>query len=493
MFKFGTIDFGALRLDLKAKGGVLVNKFGHQELNIQSASLARDLFRKATQKRHAPLVAFLRSGLRREVMIIANGEAWRKTHDALAPFFTHGRVNETYAPIIDAVAAATCSTIATGSDGTIAIEIERVMRTALARVMGFVVFGRVLTEAEAERLEQDLETVTRKPDRGAHSAINVAMAFVLRRIGLARNQKILFSNTRNRAISSLLDWIGEVIDQQIAGGGESPLIDALEQRYASCDPRDRKVRVVAECAMLFIAAIETTAAALTFTFAEFGQDADLSRQAAEEARAFDPADMRDIAKACPHLNAVLQETLRRHPIVPTMLRDAAEAIELDAETEEKIGAARIIVARNPKIVARRGATLRYFPLQNKPAELRSATVRLSFQRRAARSLRTLRHRAANVPGAQHGHDRILDATYRDIAAFRHFADSVRNADPGGAQCGFHQPPGRRHREIARPLSLSCAHFYRAGLFTRDGSRGRQPRTLTAGSKRDPAQKPSNSL
>jgi unspecific monooxygenase len=364
MFKFGTIDFGALRFDVRVKGGVLVNKFGHQELNIQSASLARDLFRKATQKRHAPLVAFLRSGLRREVMIIANGEAWRKTHDALAPFFTHGRVNETYAPIIDAVARATCSTIAAGSDGTIAIEIERVMRIALARVMSFVVFGRVLTEAEAERLEQDLETVTRKPDRGALSAINVAMAFVLRRIGLARNQKILFSNTRNRAISSLLDWIGEVIDQQKAGGGESPLIDALEQRYASCDPRDRKVRVVAECAMLFIAGIETTAAALTFTFAELCQDADLSRQAAEEARAFDPADMRDIAKACPHLNAVLQETLRRHTIVPTMLRDAAEAIELDAETEVKIGAARIIIARSPKIVARRGATLRYFPLQS---------------------------------------------------------------------------------------------------------------------------------
>ena len=71
------------------------------ELNIASIKTARALFLKHVPLRYKPLVALLRTAMRHRVMIVSDGEDWRRTHDAINPEFQAGVVAGQYAPVIE--------------------------------------------------------------------------------------------------------------------------------------------------------------------------------------------------------------------------------------------------------------------------------------------------------------------------------------------------------------------------------------------------------
>jgi cytochrome P450 len=288
-------------------------------------------------------------------MIVADGQEWQRTHDALMPLFTPAYVAAHYAPVIEMVAAATFDQLtARHSTGAAdEVEVEPLMRAMLARVMGFVVFGGALEADEARELHERLDAVTPViPERGA-ACINLAFAAFFRLLDRSERQPFLIPRPQRDAIDALLAWIGRKIETARSRGTDMPLVDALERRFAPSDASALRHCVATECAMLFTAGIETTAAALTFALAEIADEPALQARIAAEARQQQSplAAGKSATVRFPLIHCVVQESLRRHTIVPTMLREAADDCRVHAEASGAGEAASLAI--------KRGSTLRY--------------------------------------------------------------------------------------------------------------------------------------
>lgn len=337
------------------------------ELNLHSIKTARALFVKHFPLRYKPLVALLRTALRHRVMIVSDGEEWRRTHDAINPEFQAGVVARQYAPVITAVADEAFAKLAhrgmrrKAVDGalsttSIEIEVEPLMRSVTSIVLGYILFGRPLPREEADYLETRLSTATKVIENGIEATINTGMAAILSVLHLPEHQPVAFPKAQRQALNDVLAWIGDKIDQAELANLRPPLLESLKTRYADRQPAELKRCIAAEYAMLFIAGIETTASALTFAIAEMANNPTVRDQATREARQESNGvpDSRALAAQFPYLHCVFRETLRRHTIVPTMLRQTETDYELSAEKPAES-------ALNVQVC--QGSTLRYFPIQ----------------------------------------------------------------------------------------------------------------------------------
>lgn len=316
------------------------------ELNVHSVEALRELVAGSSLRRFRPLVALLRSGLRHRVMIVADGEEWRRTRDAIDPELQAGHVAALYTPIIQEVAADALGRLS--EDTRTEFNIEPLMRTITLSILGQMLFGSVLPLEEASAMESVLTEVTEAGSGGFVAWINRFGAAVFSALGIGDYQRVLLTRKQRRAANRILGWISDSIDATKRVGRNPPLLERLEQRYGDLSPARRRRAVTAEYAMLCIAGIETTGAALTLAIAALANDDATRTLAVNEARRPESAaaGTQSVAARFPFLHCVFREVLRRHTIVPTFLRETGKHCPLEGDR------------RVPK-----GTTVRYLPFQ----------------------------------------------------------------------------------------------------------------------------------
>ena len=332
------------------------------DLNVHSIETLRELMITRRPRRYKPLVALLRSGLRHRAMIVADGEEWQRTRDAINPALQAGVVATDYAPVIQEVAEKAFSRLAnrTGDPaGTtwFDIPVEPLMRTVTLSVLGHLLFGGVLPLEEASSMEGTLSTSTEGKVEGPSGWINRGLGAIFAAFDASDYQPMIFSRKQRRATDQILAWIGNRIDEARRNGLRPPLLEKLELRYADQRPAQRKRSIVAEYAMLCVAGIETTASALTLAIAEIAGDESVRDLVVHEAREQPASGLtaQQVVARFPYLHCVFRETLRRHTIVPTLLRET--------EKDYTMTAAHSATGSQQTVNVPRGATLRYLPVQ----------------------------------------------------------------------------------------------------------------------------------
>jgi cytochrome P450 len=333
------------------------------ELNIHSIETLRQLLARHSPRRYRPLVALLRSGLRHRVMIVADGEDWQLTRDAINPDLQAGVVANEYGPVIRQVAEEAFSRLADAALGDKStapaadIALEPLMRTVTLSILGHLLFGHVLSLEEGARMEGVLTAVTEVQMKGVLAWVNLALGAVLGALRLGEYQPVFLPREQRLAADQILAWIYAKVGEAKRAGRRPPLLERLEARFAAQRPERRTRSIVGEYAMMMIAGIETTASALTLAVAEIASDRAVCDRVVREARQPSVAlsGVHGVASQYPYLHCVFRETLRRHTIVPTFLRET-EAEYAIRGTDPAGGPAQTILVPA-------GATLRYLPLQ----------------------------------------------------------------------------------------------------------------------------------
>jgi cytochrome P450 len=185
---------------------------------------------------------------------------------------------------------------------------------------------------DAAYLEKTLSTAVQEIRGACAASINGALSVLFQSLGLPEFQPFMVPAAQRRALRELFEWIDDKIHWSHVDATTSPLLESLEHRYGDRTRGARRRLIVAEYAMLLTAGIETTAAALTFAIAEIAASPAIRDAAAAEARssAADIERTGTLPEQFPYLHAILRETLRRHTLVPTMLREAQADCELSA-------------------------------------------------------------------------------------------------------------------------------------------------------------------
>jgi cytochrome P450 len=330
------------------------------DVDIGSVEVAKALLSRRRPLRYGPMVALMRSALRHRVMIVADGEAWQRSHDAIIPQFRAATVARDHAPVIASVAEEVFAGLAKGADA-VTIEVEPVMRTITSSVMSHVMFGKTLATADAGRLERLLNAATAPIRTGPCARVNEVLARAFGALKLAAWQPVAIPSAQRKAIEALLSWITCEVDRAELAGIASPLLQSLRERYAGLNRKEQTRRIAAEYAMLLIAGIETTAATLTFAVAEIANNPAIRDAVAMEARrqvgcSPSAGSSENLPLTHPYLHKVVREALRRHTIVPTMLRQAGNDCGIVAERPGSTQKAIVKV--------RRGSALRYLPFRD---------------------------------------------------------------------------------------------------------------------------------
>ena len=353
------------------------------EFDIHSVDTLKELLAKRTPNRYQPLVALLRSALRHRVMIIADGKEWQRTHETINPALRAAALASDYGPLIVAVAEAAFANISPSSKGSslpaapIEIVVEPLMRKITLSILGHLLFGGALHLDEAEYLEATLTRATEGVRRGIHPWINAGLGAVFNALHVVRHQPVFLPKAQRKAMGEILRWIGGAIDEIDRRGPTAPrppLLAGLESRYSELSASERRRCIAAEFAMMFIAGIETTASALTMAIAEIARDPTVREFVTREARQQpDPesagrapsAAVRFPSIQYPYIHCVFRETLRRHTIVPTFLRETEKEYEVcpvTAQTESTSPQAITPESRDAVRIPP-GSTLRYLPVQ----------------------------------------------------------------------------------------------------------------------------------
>ena len=232
--------------------------------------------------------------LGRHSLLLVDGADHRRARRLLMPAFTTGALDG-YRDLVAGVAKAEVATWPRDTpfrshDRMSALTLEVIMR---------VVFG-VTDEARLDRLRPLVRaTVDVSP------AVLLGWAFpALRRVGMWRRtaQTVVALDAevtalvRDRRADPDLAARTDVLSRLIR-------VDEDGDRLSDAELRDQMVT-------LLLAGHETTATALAWSLQELGSDPDLLASAREAARAGDED----------HLEAVLKESMRLHPVVPMVVR-----------------------------------------------------------------------------------------------------------------------------------------------------------------------------
>jgi cytochrome P450 len=223
-------------------------------------------------------------------------------------------------------------------------------------ILGHLLFGRAIPLQEASLMEGILTTSTEGKVEGPAAWVNRALNAIYAAFDVSDYQPVILSRKQRGATDQILVWIGNRIDEARRAGLRPPLLKQLDQRYISQHPGRRKRSIVAEYAMLCIAGIETTASALTLAIAEIAGDEAIRDLVVHEARQPPASGLtaQQVAARFPYLHCVFRETLRRHTIVPTLLRET--------EKDYTMTGTQAATGSQQTVNVPRGATLRYLPV-----------------------------------------------------------------------------------------------------------------------------------
>lgn len=303
-------------------------------LDVHSFDAMRELMQRQKPVRYRPLVRYLSAAMRHRVMILADGDAWARTHAAIGEAL-HPRVVESeYAPVICAVTEEALERVADAArqSGGVEIEVEPLMRMIATSALGYVLFGEALSLDEAAFVERTLSASTEVKASAFSTKLNLVTGFLCGAMRMPERQPIVFHRSQRRAIREIFVWLDTRVEAVAGTSKQSPLLARLMERYAELPRRQRLRCVASEIVMLFVAGIETTAAALTTSIAEMAANPKIRAEAETEARRSAPVKGESLTARYPYLHAVFREALRRHTIVPTMLREAETAFETTGTT-----------------------------------------------------------------------------------------------------------------------------------------------------------------
>jgi cytochrome P450 len=331
------------------------------DVDLQSADVTHQVLRQLKPKRHPTLVAKLRSAFGAVVLIVADGDDWDRTHKAIAPFFTPAYTRQHYLPTIHAIATETFAElkqrIIASANGALVVQVEGSMRHVTSRVMGFVLFGVALTPQEADHVRRVMDVAMQSSDGWPTNIANRLLGVAFHLLDRQHKQPVLFRARRRKALDALLAFIVAKLESGGASNGvASPVRAALEQRFAEHDPPARTKLIAAEYAMMFIAGVETTAAALTFALIEIVNDPPVLQRVVAEARQT-ATDAPPSPSEFPYIHQVFQEALRKSTVVPTILRQAAHAATVAQAPIPARATFRALVSRfhrNPGVWPRAG-------------------------------------------------------------------------------------------------------------------------------------------
>jgi cytochrome P450 len=290
------------------------------------------------------------------VLITSDGEEWQRTQQAIAPSLHAGTVAAEYGPVIEQTTREALAQIAdrdrAGNGAGVELDVETLARTIGCSVLGFVLFGRALPLAEAARIEADLNVAMRGLKPGALTSLNTMLAVVYRTLRVPTYQRVLLGPGQFQRARRLVRWIEAELRTLEASQAKVAIFQRLQERFATLPAGRRRRAIAAEYAMFFIAGVETMAASVAFAVAEIAANPEILRMVEEEARRFEWADgAAELAARYPYIQAVYRETLRRHTIVPTLLRESSANLSLEGTAGDG----------SPKCPVRtaKGAVLRY--------------------------------------------------------------------------------------------------------------------------------------
>jgi cytochrome P450 len=327
-----------------------------QEWNIHSNETMRQLMLRHAPRRFAPVVALLRRGFGRRVLITSDGEEWQRTQQAVASALHAGTVAAEYGPVIEQTTREALAQIAErdrATSGTgVDLDVEPFARTIGTSVLGFVLFGRALPLTEAARIEADLNVALRGLKPGGLTSLNTLMAHVYRTLRIPTYQSVLLRPGQIARARRLVQWIEAELRKLEASQTKVEIFERLQKRFATLSIAKRRRAIAAEYAMFFIAGVETMAASVAFAVAEIAANPEMLRMVQEEARRFEWADgAAELTARYPYIQAVYRETLRRHTIVPTLLRESSEDMVLQGTSRDGSPKCPVHMAK--------GAVLRY--------------------------------------------------------------------------------------------------------------------------------------
>ena len=263
---------------------------------------------------YAVLEGFLGDGL-----LTSQGDRWRRHRRLVQPAFAPTALTLA-APHFVGAATDAVTRLATGADQSVdlAAEMGRLTLDGVGRAL----FGADLVD-EAPVIGRALRTVQ---DFTLHAAYFPAGAAVQTRL------KDLPTPGAVRYRAAVRD-LDRVIGRLVARHRPEPVGgDLLSMVSAAAEPGEAGHREVRDQIMTFLlAGHETTASALTWTFALLSRHADVRRGVVaelDEVLSGRPVTQADVA-SLPLLGAVIQESLRLFPPAWTIERQAARADEID--------------------------------------------------------------------------------------------------------------------------------------------------------------------
>jgi cytochrome P450 len=271
-------------------------------------------------------------------LILTHGEPHRRARKLLMPPFHGARMNA-YFQVTREAALRVAGAWPRGPfrllDATLAISLEVAMRA----VFGVDDPGRV------RRLEQAI--------LASHDALTptIMLFKALRHDFGGRGPWARFLRRRG-ALDALVHE--EIAARRTSGGhGEDILSSMLEARYDDgAGMSDAEIRD--QLVTLIFAAHETTGVALAWSFYWLAGAPDVRARLEAELRALGDDPPADRVAAAPLLDAVCQETLRLHPVIPEVIRRLLAPLEVQGFTVPAgtaVAACTTIVHERPEVFA----------------------------------------------------------------------------------------------------------------------------------------------
>jgi cytochrome P450 len=249
-------------------------------------------------------------------LLTSHGEAWKRHRRLAQPAFSPSRVADMAPAFVEAAEAA--SSRLTEGDGE-PIELGRAMARLTLDAVGRTLFGAHLSDDSA-RVAPALRVVQEYSILAIYSGWPSSLRALARRAPTSRARRY------RSAVGALDDVVGRLIaDRRRRGTAGDDLLGRLMASTTGDSAGDRAVRD--ESMTFLLAGHETTASALTWTFALLSRHLGIRERVNAELDAVlggRPPTQADLS-ALPLLAAVVKESLRLFPPAWTIERQAAAA------------------------------------------------------------------------------------------------------------------------------------------------------------------------
>jgi cytochrome P450 len=250
--------------------------------------------------------------LGRGSLLLQSGSPHRRARKLMQPPF-HGQRMRAYGGVMRDAARARLGAMPIGKR----VRSEDVFRDISLDVIIRTIFG-VSDQARVAETKRDVLQFV-----GAFSPLVATFAFLRREFG-GFGPWARFVRLRGRVHQFLRD---EIAARRQAPPGDDVMSMLVAARDESGAPMDEQ-EIVEQLFTMVIAGHETTATALAWAVDELWREPALLKRAREEARDIDGAGDPEKLAASALLEAICNETLRLHPLVPIVGRNCKQPLDL---------------------------------------------------------------------------------------------------------------------------------------------------------------------